>query len=78
MATVFMKWLEQKPDSYDRGIRLLTLGRINRIRDDLVKKFIRNTEQQKHHMFIFFKKSKGASMWPILVLSTITIKMHQR
>ena len=42
MATVFMKWLEQKPDSYDRGIRLLTLGRINRIRDDLVKKFIRN------------------------------------
>jgi ubiquinone/menaquinone biosynthesis C-methylase UbiE len=42
MATVFMKWLEQKPDSYDRGIRLLTLGRINRIRDDLVKKIIRN------------------------------------
>lgn len=42
MATVFMKWMEQKPDSYDRGIRMLTLGRINRIHDDLVKKNIRN------------------------------------
>lgn len=26
MATVFMKWLETRPQSYDRGIRLLTLG----------------------------------------------------
>ena len=32
MATVFMKWLETKPSDYDRGIELLTLGRIKNIR----------------------------------------------
>jgi ubiquinone/menaquinone biosynthesis C-methylase UbiE len=31
MATVFMKWLETNPSDYDRGIRLLTLGRIRRV-----------------------------------------------
>jgi ubiquinone/menaquinone biosynthesis C-methylase UbiE len=30
MATVFMKWLETKPGLYDRGIWILTLGRIRR------------------------------------------------
>jgi ubiquinone/menaquinone biosynthesis C-methylase UbiE len=28
MAVVFMKWLETTPDQYDRGIELLTLGRL--------------------------------------------------
>lgn len=28
MATVFMKWLENSPEDYDRGIQLLTLGRL--------------------------------------------------
>jgi ubiquinone/menaquinone biosynthesis C-methylase UbiE len=28
MATVFMRWLERRPASYERGIRLLTLGRL--------------------------------------------------
>ena len=28
MATVFMKWLETTPGDYDRGIQLLTLGRL--------------------------------------------------
>jgi demethylmenaquinone methyltransferase/2-methoxy-6-polyprenyl-1,4-benzoquinol methylase len=32
MATVFMKWLETSPADYDRGIALLTLGRIRNIR----------------------------------------------
>ena len=26
MATVFMKWLENSPKDYDRGIQILTLG----------------------------------------------------
>jgi hypothetical protein len=33
MATVFMKWLETSPKDYDRGIQLLTLGKIQRIKD---------------------------------------------
>jgi ubiquinone/menaquinone biosynthesis C-methylase UbiE len=33
MATVFMKWLETSPKDYDRGIQLLTLGRIERIKE---------------------------------------------
>ena len=28
MATAFMRWLERRPEAYDRGIRLLTLGRL--------------------------------------------------
>ncbi|MCJ7824460.1 MAG: class I SAM-dependent methyltransferase, partial [Anaerolineales bacterium] len=28
MATVFMRWLERRPATYERGIRLLTLGRL--------------------------------------------------
>jgi ubiquinone/menaquinone biosynthesis C-methylase UbiE len=31
MATVFMKWLETKPSMYERGIRILTLGRLERM-----------------------------------------------
>lgn len=41
MATVFMKWLERNPQSYDRGIRLLTLGRINRIQKEVVDGYVR-------------------------------------
>ncbi len=35
MATVFMKWLETSPQDYDRGIQLLTLGRIQRIKEEI-------------------------------------------
>jgi len=40
MATVFMKWLETSPKDYDRGIQLLTLGRIQRIRENIVNNYI--------------------------------------
>lgn len=33
MATVFMKWLETSPTDYDRGIALLTLGRVRQVRE---------------------------------------------
>ncbi|OQY25162.1 MAG: hypothetical protein B6I34_02705 [Anaerolineaceae bacterium 4572_32.1] len=33
MATVFMKWLETSPTDYDRGIAMLTLGRIRPIHE---------------------------------------------
>jgi demethylmenaquinone methyltransferase/2-methoxy-6-polyprenyl-1,4-benzoquinol methylase len=36
MATVFMKWLETSPTDYDRGIALLTLGRIRQVHDRIV------------------------------------------
>ena len=32
MVTVFMKWLEKKPSDYDRGIGLLTLGKLEEIK----------------------------------------------
>ena len=35
MATVFMKWLETSPEGYDRGIQLLTLGRIQHIKESI-------------------------------------------
>jgi ubiquinone/menaquinone biosynthesis C-methylase UbiE len=41
VATVFMKWLETSPDDYDRGILLLTLGRIRRVKRRIVDDFIR-------------------------------------
>jgi ubiquinone/menaquinone biosynthesis C-methylase UbiE len=41
VATVFMKWLERSPQMYDRGIRLLTLGRLDQLRDQVVEDFIR-------------------------------------
>jgi ubiquinone/menaquinone biosynthesis C-methylase UbiE len=31
VATVFMRWLERRPATYDRGIQLLTLGRLERL-----------------------------------------------
>jgi ubiquinone/menaquinone biosynthesis C-methylase UbiE len=40
MATVFMKWLETSPKDYDRGIRLLTLGRIQRIKEAISADYV--------------------------------------
>jgi ubiquinone/menaquinone biosynthesis C-methylase UbiE len=41
MATVFMKWLETNPKDYDRGIQLLTLGRIQRIKEKIANNYVR-------------------------------------
>ena len=41
MATVFMKWLETSPKDYDRGIQLLTLGKIHRIKEKIANDYIR-------------------------------------
>jgi ubiquinone/menaquinone biosynthesis C-methylase UbiE len=41
VATVFMKWLERSPRMYDRGIRLLTLGRLDQFWDQVVNDFVR-------------------------------------
>jgi 2-polyprenyl-3-methyl-5-hydroxy-6-metoxy-1,4-benzoquinol methylase len=41
MATVFMKWLETSPKDYDRGIELLTLGNIRRIKEEIAQTRIR-------------------------------------
>jgi ubiquinone/menaquinone biosynthesis C-methylase UbiE len=40
MATVFMKWLETSPKNYDRGIQLLTLGQIQRIKQKITEEYI--------------------------------------
>jgi len=40
MATVFMKWLEKRPQDYDRGIRLLTLGRLGTLQAQIVRHLI--------------------------------------
>ena len=40
MATVFMKWLESNPKGYDRGIQILTLGRLQLLKGKIVKEFI--------------------------------------
>jgi ubiquinone/menaquinone biosynthesis C-methylase UbiE len=42
MATVFMKWLETSPKDYDRGIRLLTLGRIQRIKEKIANNYVQD------------------------------------
>ncbi len=36
-----MRWLERHPADYDRGMRLLTLGRLGAIHDELVRDYIR-------------------------------------
>lgn len=38
MSYVYMKVLESAPERYDRGMRLLTLGRLERVRQDIVSK----------------------------------------
>jgi ubiquinone/menaquinone biosynthesis C-methylase UbiE len=40
MATVFMKWLETSPKDYDRGIRILTLGRIQRVKERIANTYV--------------------------------------
>ena len=40
MATVFMKWLEMRPQNYDRGIRLLTLGRLELLQAQIVDRLV--------------------------------------
>ncbi len=40
MATVFMKWLETTPGDYDRGIQLLTLGRLRGLKERLGAEYI--------------------------------------
>ncbi len=39
MATVFMKWLETSPKDYDRGIQLLTLGRLQRLKEKIASEY---------------------------------------
>lgn len=41
MATVFMKWLETTPASYDRGIQLLTLGRLRPLKERIAADYLR-------------------------------------
>jgi len=41
MATVFMKWLETSPKDYDRGIQMLTLGRLQKLKEKIVRDYIR-------------------------------------
>jgi len=36
-----MKWLETSPKDYDRGIQLLTLGRIQRIKEKIANNYVR-------------------------------------
>ncbi|MEN8242205.1 MAG: corrinoid protein-associated methyltransferase CpaM [Chloroflexota bacterium] len=45
MATVFMKWLETNPKDYERGIRLITLGRITRIREKIAAEYVKPGNQ---------------------------------
>ena len=40
MATVFMKWLERRPQDYERGIQLLTLGRLASLQAQIVHHLI--------------------------------------
>ena len=40
MATVFMKWLETAPRTYDRGIQLLTLGRLHPLKKRIAELYI--------------------------------------
>ena len=40
MATVFMKWLETTPGDYDRGIQLLTLGRLTPLKERIATDYI--------------------------------------
>ena len=41
MATVFMRWLETSPQTYDRGIHILTLGRLGRLKKAIVSRYVR-------------------------------------
>ena len=45
MATVFMKWLETSPKDYDRGIQILTLGRLRHLKQELASRYIHVGDQ---------------------------------
>lgn len=45
MATVFMKWLETTPAKYDRGIQLLTLGRLRPLKVRIASQMVRGGER---------------------------------
>ena len=38
---VYMKLLEQKPEGYDRGMRILTLGRIDQLKREIAERWVR-------------------------------------
>ncbi|MFQ6122162.1 MAG: corrinoid protein-associated methyltransferase CpaM [Dehalococcoidales bacterium] len=40
MSYVFMKLLESAPERYDAGINILTLGRLRRLKQDIIDEFI--------------------------------------
>ncbi|MFQ5399620.1 MAG: corrinoid protein-associated methyltransferase CpaM [Anaerolineae bacterium] len=40
MATVFMKWLETSPADYDRGIQLLTLGKLRPLKERIAREYV--------------------------------------
>lgn len=43
MSYVYMKVLESAPERYDRGMRLLTLGRLERVRNDIAARLLPGT-----------------------------------
>ena len=45
MATVFMKWLEQTPGAYDRGIQLLTLNRLHPLQEQIAMQMIHSGDR---------------------------------
>ncbi len=45
MATVFMKWLETTPSDYDRGIELLTLGRLTPLKERIATDYVRSGDR---------------------------------
>ncbi|MGD8730508.1 MAG: methyltransferase domain-containing protein [Anaerolineales bacterium] len=40
MATAFMRWLETRPADYDRGIQILTLGKLEPLQRQMVDEYI--------------------------------------
>jgi SAM-dependent methyltransferase len=40
MATVFMKWLETNPKDYDRGIQIITLGQIQKVKKQISESYV--------------------------------------
>jgi 2-polyprenyl-3-methyl-5-hydroxy-6-metoxy-1,4-benzoquinol methylase len=45
MATVFMKWLETNPKNYDRGIQILTLGRLRRLKERIAQEYVQEGQR---------------------------------
>ncbi|QEE16897.1 corrinoid protein-associated methyltransferase CpaM [Promethearchaeum syntrophicum] len=45
MSYVFMKALEKKAEKYDRGIKLLTLGKLPKIKKWIVEKYLTSADQ---------------------------------